>query len=191
MTVISLALNVTQMNRLRSTDTVSEICLNLCVNIIRHLSNVVLSGNPTMSNRVDTINTMLQWYLGFLARACPEDIRYKGIPRITMIYVEKHEIGKEFSSKYAFDLGTPEKVPPRMLVELVNRTVLSTIRCISPSIIKMTNRQVEKWTQCILELLGDLEEALDLNPRVAESALSSAMIRFHLIDGQSDIQDYV
>ena len=191
MTVISLALNVTQMNRLRSTDTVSEICLNLCVNIIRHLSNVVLSGNPTMSNRVDTINTMFQWYLGFLARACPEDIRYKGIPRITMIYVEKHEIGKEFSSKYAFDLGTPEKVPPRMLVELVHRTVLSTIRCISPSIIKMTNRQVEKWTEKILELLGDLEEALDLNPRVAESALSSAMIRFHLIDGQSDIQDYV
>ena len=191
MTVISLALNVTQMNRLRSTDTVSEICLNLCGNLIRHLSSVVLSGNPAMSNRVDTVNTMLQWYIGFLARACPDDIRYKGIPRITVIYVEKNEIGKEFSSKYAFDLGTPEKVPPRMLVELVNRTVLSTIRCISPSIIKMTNRQVEKWTQCILELLGDLEEALDLNPRVAESALSSAMIRFHLIDGQPDIQDYV
>ena len=191
MTVISLALNVTQMNRLRSTDTVSEICLNLCANIIRHLSNVVLSGNPTMSNRVDTVNTMLQWYLGFLARACPEDIRYKGIPRITMIYVEKHEVGKEFSSKHAFDLGTPEKVPPRMLIELVHRTVLSTIRCISPNIIKMTNRQVEKWTENILELLGDLEEALDLNPRVAESALSSAMIRFHLIDGQSDIEDYV
>jgi hypothetical protein len=55
----------------------------------------------------------------------------------------------------------------------------------------MTNRQVEKWTQCILELLGDLEEALDLNPRIAESALSSAMIRFHLLDGQPDIQDYV
>lgn len=191
MTVISLEITVTQLSRLRSTDTVSEICMNLCGNIIKYLSSIVLNGNPIMSNRADTVNTMLQWYIGFLARACPEDIRYKGIPRITLVYVEKNEIGKPYTTKHAFDLTTLDKVPPQMLVELVHRTVLHTIKSISPNITTMTSQKIESWTEKIIELLGDLEEALDLNPRIAESTLSSAMIRFHLLDGQPNIEDYV
>ena len=179
------------MNRIKSTDTVSEICMNLCGSILKHLSEVVLHGQPVMSHRVDTISTMIVWYIGILCRACPDDLRYKGLPKVTLAYLEQHEIAKEHATRHAFTMDTLEKVPVHLLVELVHRTVRHTVASLVPNVSNMTVQKANQWSSRITDLLPDLSEALDLTGVITESGLNSAMVRIHLQDGLTDVRDFV
>lgn len=189
MTVINLELSVAQLDKFKSTDTVSEVCMNLCGNILKYLSKIVLRGNPIMSNRVDTVRTMLVWNMGILARACKEDIRYKGPPRINQLYVEKCEKGKSSVTRHAFDLETLDRVPVYLLVELIHKIVTDSILCIAPYIVTMTPHKVECWSIKMSELLEDLFEALDL--KTTGISLNSVMIRIVLPDGRTLVQDFI
>ena len=190
MTVVNLEFTVTQLNNLRSTDTVGQICMTLCEHILRYLSKVVLRGNPLMSNRVDTIRTMITWNMGILMRACGNDLRYRGPPRITQLYVERCERANDYVTRQAFDLYSLKAVPVSLLVCLIHKIVMDTIDCISPDIVTMTPQRVECWNIKMQEFLGELFGALDLKFRFKDS-LNLVMLEVHLPDGRTVIQDLV
>jgi hypothetical protein len=191
MTIITLTLNATQLSKFKSTDTIGEICMNICGHVLKFLSTKVLVDNPAMAKRVEVINTMVQWYMGILSRACPEDSRYQGVPAITLIYLEKREVNQDFVSRFAFNLTTLDKAPVRMLLELMHKIVEDTIACISPRIISMTEQRIEHWAANVVELLEELDQIFEMKPRTRSSCLSSAMLKVRIPDGHNVIEDYV
>ncbi len=190
MTVISMEFNVTQVSRLKSTDTVSEICMNLCGNILKYLSDK-LRGNPAVSDRIDTVNTMLAWYVGIFCRACMDDVHYRGLPRITMVYIEKSEMSKSSTIRHAFGLDELDKIPVPLLMELIHKVVRVTLECIRSDVVTMTSAKTDQWAEKIFDLLSDLAEILEIEPNFPRSGLSSVMVRVHLPDGKHILKDYV
>lgn len=191
MTVISLELNATQLSRFNSTDTVSEMCINLCGKILEYLTDS-LDSNPVLANRINTLSIMIKWYIGILSRACSEDPMYKGTPRVTTVYIEKNELSKEHTVRHAFTARTLDTVPTYLLVELVHKIIHDIVKCLIPSIITMTTDMVYKYDAKLSELLKDLSETLDLSPaRVSEYNFSTVMIRVHLPDDSLKVLDFI
>ncbi len=191
MTVISVELNTTQLSKFKSVDTVSEICMRISSNILDYIHKYVVHGDTIKANRIKTINTMIVWYLGILCRACADDVNYKGLPEVSMIYLERCEKNKEHPVRHAFNLGSLETIPVHLLIDFIHRSVRTTVQCIQPQIIQMTQQKAENWGERIFELLDELSVLLDIKTRYTDCTLGFVLLRIHIPDGRRIIHDFV
>ena len=191
MTIININFNAAQVCKIRSTDTLSQVCLAICSRITDHFAYGMLRQDPIRRNQVETACTMIQWYIGVLARACPQDREYDGPPIIQLIYLDKSIVGQDYPTRHAFNLGTLEGVPPGLLTEVLHRVVTTTMGCIACRVITVSHQKVEEWVTKVIGLLNDIHRAIDPDPERSRDGLETLILRYLVCNDNRVIWDFI
>lgn len=190
MTIVNIEFNTVQVNKIKSTDTISEVCLEICADILGYLSNTVLKNDPYASDRIDTCSIMIRWYIGLLTRACVADTEYEGVPSVQLLYLDKSIEGQDYCIKHAFTLQSLRRVPSGLLTELIHRVVLSTLECITSRNVTLNSQQLDSYVAKIINLLTDIHRLVDTDPFKSKNGLNSVLIRYVIPNNLRTVLDY-
>jgi hypothetical protein len=191
MTIVNLKYNAGQICRINSTDTIVQVCLTICNGIVDYLAYTTLIRDPVRRKQVETACTMIQWYMGILARACPVDRDYDGLPIIQLMYIEKLEANQDYPSRYAVSLRDLEGVPPSVLTEALHRIVTTTAGCVACRVITVSQRKIEEWITNVVGLLNDIHRAIDPDPDRSRDGLDHIIVKYLVHNNNRIIHDYV
>jgi hypothetical protein len=194
MTVYNIEYNCTQLRRVKSPDTIIELCLRICVQVTGYLRmQLVDNRNQPGADKIESALTMIQWYFGILNRAAVTDNNYQGNPQVVAIYLEKLATDRLASVKQAFSFATLRKLPDQLLVEVMYVACIETLKVITPSsnISTMNFQQVQKWENKIIGCLTDISIAMGYEPIAADTKLAEVMIKFSVPDNQNMEHDFL
>ncbi len=192
MTVYSIEMSSVQLRKIKSADTVVELCIRICVQITGYFRMVLADSNDQPgADRIESALTMLQWYFGILSRAGVADNNYHGPPHIMAIYVEKLKAERALSVKQVFNLQTIRKVPSQVLIEFLYVTCVETLKVIIPCVVTLNTKQIQKWEGKILDSLADINQVMGFEPITLTTKLTEVMLKFSVEDNQDIVHDFV
>ncbi len=181
-----------QLRKIKSADTVVELCIRICVQITGYFRMVLADSNDQPgADRIESALTMLQWYFGILSRAGVADNNYHGPPHIMAIYVEKLKAERALSVKQVFNLQTIRKVPSQVLIEFLYVTCVETLKVIIPWIVTLNSKQIQKWEEKILDSLADINQVMGFEPITPATKPTAVMLKFSVEDNQDIVHDFV
>ena len=191
MTIVNLDFSAVQVCRIKSTDTLGQVCLTICNGIIDYLISGVLHQDPISQDRVETACTMIHWYIGLLTRACPPDREYAGLPIIQMIYLEKTVPDPGYPVRHVFNLRTLEKVPAELLTKVLHKVVTTTISSIASRVTVTNTQKAEEWVTRIIGLLYDIHRAVDPDLNGPIDHLDTVITRYLIPNNHNVFGDFV
>ncbi len=190
MTIVNLDYCTTQLCKIKSTDTISDVCLEISAEILEYISKHVLKENPVARDGIDTCNIMIRWYIGLLTRACVADINYEGSPSVQMLYFDKPLAGQTHLLKHAFTFQSLGRVPAKLLTEFVCKIVISTTECIITRNASLNQSQVTSYVSRLSDILDDLHRLMDIDPSEPKNDLGLVMIRYIIPNDLRIVLDY-
>ncbi len=192
MTVYSIEMSSSQLRRIRSADTIVELCIRICVQITGYFRMTLTdSNNQAGADKLESALTMLQWYFGILSRAGVADNNYLGPPHVMAIYVEKLKAERTLSVKQVFNFQSIRKVPNQILVEFLHTTCVETLKVIIPCIVTLNTKQIQKWEGKILDILSDINQIMGFEPITLSTKLTEILLKFSVADNQDTVHDFV
>ncbi len=194
MTIYSLEFNAAQLRKVKSSDTISELCMRICAQITGYFRMQLVDNlNQPGADQVETAFTMLQWYFSILNRAGIEDSNYFGSPQIITIYIEKTPLDGHLVAKHAFNFSNMKRIPNHLLMEFMQLTCQEVLKIITPTanINTMSFHQIQKWENKIMNSLTDVSVAMGLEPIVMGTKLLEVMMKFSVPDDHEEVYDFL
>ena len=192
MTIFGIEFSASQLERIKSVDTVAELCMRVCMQVTGYFKMQLIDiGNQNGADKMETSITMLQWYFGILSRACDKDQNYHGIPYVMSIYLEKQQSDKSRTVKHAFNFHSIKKVPNIYLMEFLQIACVETLKILSPLAINLNPSQILRWETRIMETLADISKTMEMEPIGVGTKVVEVMMKFSIPDGEDSVRDLV
>lgn len=164
MTICDFQLNPTNLGKLPSVKSATEICLHIIDKVLQHLSETLMEhcslGQQSITNHLTT----LQWHLGILSRSIPGQSECNYAFKVHRIYTEKKSIVTGRISKKVFSLEVFEHTDSKLLLEFAAQILENNLRYIKTCLTTLPNQLFNICSEKVGDAIWDLTFLIGDNP---------------------------